>query len=109
MSRPISPQDEGRVLAIQGLVAHVFGLRTEEMSSGRQERAVTLPRQIAMYLAKHETHISLANIGRLFGGKHHTTVLHALDRVEALRREDAATYRLIESVRRNLTLGWSQE
>jgi chromosomal replication initiator protein len=58
-----------------------------------------------MYLAKHETHISLANIGRLFGGKHHTTVLHALDRVEALRREDAATYRLIESVRRNLTLG----
>ncbi len=85
MSRPVSPVDEGKILAIQGFVAGAFGLRTEELSTSRRERAFTIPRQIAMYLAKQETHASLATIGSLFGGKHHTTVIHAIDRIEALR------------------------
>lgn len=98
----ISPLDEGRILAIQGLVAHLFGLQLAELSISRRERAFSRPRQIAMYLAKLETDASLADIGSLFGGKHHSTVIHATERIEALRQADSATDLAIDMIRRNL-------
>ena len=94
--------DDSKILVIQGLVAQMFGLQAEELSRDRRKRAVTMPPQIAMYLAKQETGASLAEIGMLFGGRHHSTVTHAIHRVETMRHADAATNRLIESVQVNL-------
>jgi len=99
------PVDEGKIMAIQGLVAHMFGLRTEELSTSRPQRAVTIPRQMAMYLARQETDASLAKIGSLFGGKHHTTVIYAVEKIEALRHADAATNLAIDIIRMNLRSG----
>ena len=56
------------------------------------------PRQIAMYLAKELTHASLPEIGRYFGGKHHTTVLHSIQKIEQLRHSDVDLNRMIHSV-----------
>jgi chromosomal replication initiator protein len=58
------------------MVAEQFGLRLVEIKAKNNSRAIVYPRQIAMYLAKHLTEASLPEIGRQFGGKHHTTVLH---------------------------------
>jgi chromosomal replication initiator protein len=96
------PHDVGKIAVIQGLVAHAFGLRIEELLASHRERAVTIPRQIAMYLAKRETDAPLTVIGSHFGGKHHTTVIHAIDRIEALRASDAATDLTIQIIRRDL-------
>ncbi len=68
----------------------MFSLQPEELSTDCRVRSVTIPRQIAMYLAKHETDASLIEIGSLFGGKHYTTVMHAVARIEGLRRTDPA-------------------
>ena len=59
-----------------------FGLRPAEIKAKNNSRAIVYPRQIAMYLAKHLTDASLPEIGRQFGGKHHTTVLHSVDKID---------------------------
>ena len=66
--------------SIQKAVAEQFGLRLVEIKAKNNSRSIVYPRQIAMYLAKHLTEASLPEIGRQFGGKHHTTVLHSADR-----------------------------
>jgi chromosomal replication initiator protein len=66
------------------------------LKSNRRE--IARPRQIAMYLAKELTQSSLPEIGRAFGGKHHTTVLHSIHRIEELRQSDPDLNRLIQSV-----------
>jgi chromosomal replication initiator protein len=91
-----------KVTAIQVLVARMFSLQPEELSTSRRVRSVTIPRQIAMYLAKRETDASLAEIGNLFGGKHHSTVLHAVLRIEELRHTDSATDLAITILQKNL-------
>jgi chromosomal replication initiator protein len=91
-----------KIMAIQGLVAGAFNLRSEDLSMSSRERAITIPRQIAMYLAKQETEASLMEIGSIFGGKHHTTVSHAISRIEELRRLDPATDRVIKILQNNL-------
>ncbi len=73
---------------IQKAVADFYGVHVREMRSGKRARAVAFPRQIAMYLAKRLTTLSLPEIGQEFGGRHHTTVLHAVQKVEAMRQED---------------------
>lgn len=78
------------VSEIQSVVAHGFGIDVSEMYSQRRSRAVARPRQAAMYLAKRKTPYSLPMIGRLFGGRDHTTVIHAVNRVESLRGSDPA-------------------
>ena len=69
--------------SIQKAVAEQFGLRLVEIKAKNNSRAIVYPRQIAMYLAKHLTEASLPEIGRQFGGKHHTTVLHSVDKIES--------------------------
>jgi chromosomal replication initiator protein len=61
-------------------------------------RHISEPRQIAMYLIKELTEASLPEIGRHFGGKHHTTVLHSIQKIEALRNSDADLNKLIHNV-----------
>ncbi|MZR29750.1 chromosomal replication initiator protein DnaA [Sneathiella litorea] len=73
---------------IQKKVAEHFNIRMSDMHSARRARAVARPRQVAMYLAKHLTSRSLPEIGRKFGGRDHTTVMHALKKIDELRQED---------------------
>ena len=96
-----------KIIAIQGLVAGAFNLRSEELSTSSRERALTIPRQIAMYLAKYETDASLMEIGGAFGGRHHTTVSHAISKIEELRRSNLATELVIETLQNKLKVGLS--
>ncbi len=73
---------------VQRRVAEYFGIRISDMLSPRRARPVARPRQIAMYLSKHLTTRSLPEIGRKFGGRDHTTVIHAVKKIEQLRGED---------------------
>jgi len=74
---------------IQRKVCDHFRIRQSEMGSPRRAREVARPRQIAMYLAKQLTQRSLPEIGRRFGGRDHTTVIHAVRKIEELRAADA--------------------
>ena len=74
---------------IQKATARHFHIDPAEMRSKRRARAVARPRQIAMYLAKKMTPRSLPEIGRVFGGRDHSTVIHAVRTIEALRAHDA--------------------
>lgn len=76
------------IATIQAEVAHYFGIPVAEMRSARRFRDVARPRQIAMYLAKQLTPQSLPEIGRRFGNRDHTTVIHAIRQVEHLRAID---------------------
>ncbi len=74
---------------IQRKVSDHYRIRQAEMSSARRAREVARPRQVAMYLAKQLTPRSLPEIGRRFGGRDHTTVIHAVKQIEKLRQTDA--------------------
>ena len=87
---------------IQRRVADHYNIRLADMSSPRRARAVARPRQIAMYLAKQLTTRSLPEIGRKFGGRDHTTVMHAVKKVEELRSADHVLQEDIERLRRSL-------
>jgi chromosomal replication initiator protein len=73
---------------IQKFVADYYNLRLTELKSRNNSKSVAMPRQIAMYLCKSLTHASLPEIGRSFGGKHHSTVIHSIRKVEAMRQRD---------------------
>ncbi len=87
---------------IQKRVAEHFNIRLADMHSARRARAVARPRQVAMYLSKQLTSRSLPEIGRKFGGRDHTTVMHAVRRVEELRAGDGSFSEDIELLRRML-------
>jgi len=87
---------------IQKQVASHFNVRVADMSSARRARSVARPRQIAMYLAKQLTSRSLPEIGRKFGGRDHTTVIHAVRKVEEIKAQDAAFAEDLELLRRIL-------
>jgi chromosomal replication initiator protein len=87
---------------IQKKVAEHFTIKLAEMSSARRSRQVARPRQIAMYLAKQLTSRSLPEIGRKFGGRDHTTVMHAVKKVEELKETDQNFAEDVELLRRML-------
>ena len=87
---------------IQKRVAEHFSIRLTDMSSARRARAVARPRQVAMYLAKQLTSRSLPEIGRKFGNRDHTTVMHAVARVTEIMGVDAAFAEDVELLRRML-------
>jgi chromosomal replication initiator protein len=87
---------------IQKRVAEHYNIRLSDMHSARRARAVARPRQVAMYLAKQLTTRSLPEIGRKFGGRDHTTVMHAVKKVEELRSLDASFGDDVELLRRML-------
>ncbi|MED5423758.1 MAG: helix-turn-helix domain-containing protein, partial [Pseudomonadota bacterium] len=88
---------------IQRKVAEHYNIKLTDMHSSRRARSVARPRQIAMYLAKQLTARSLPEIGRKFGGRDHTTVMHAVRKIEELMDEDAGFAQDVEVVRRALT------
>jgi chromosomal replication initiator protein len=88
--------------SIQKVVAEQFGLRLVEIKAKNNSRAIVYPRQIAMYLAKHLTEASLPEIGRQFGGKHHTTVLHSVEKIDELRKTDKDLNRLVNKLTEQL-------
>ncbi len=87
---------------IQKRVAEYYNIRLADMSSARRARQVARPRQVAMYLAKVLTSRSLPEIGRRFGGRDHTTVMHAVRKVEELMATDASISEDVELLRRML-------
>ncbi|SBW08296.1 chromosomal replication initiator protein DnaA, DNA-binding transcriptional dual regulator [uncultured Alphaproteobacteria bacterium] len=88
--------------AIQKEVAQRFNIKIADMSSPRRARAVARPRQIAMYLSKQLTARSLPEIGRKFGGRDHTTVMHAVKKVEELIAQDPDFAEEVDLLRRML-------
>jgi len=88
--------------SIQKAVAEQFGLRVVEIKAKSNSRAIVFPRQIAMYLAKQMTEASLPEIGRQFGGKHHTTVMHSIDKIEDQRQGDKDLNRLLNKLTETL-------
>jgi chromosomal replication initiator protein len=80
---------------IQKRVGEQFGMRDQDLKVRSNTKAISFPRQIAMYLVKQLTSASLPEIGRQFGGKHHTTVLHSINKIEMLRRTDKDLNRTI--------------
>ena len=87
---------------IQKRVAAHFSIRVADMHSARRSRAIARPRQVAMYLSKHLTTRSLPEIGRKFGGRDHTTVIHAVRKIEELRAADETFSEDVSLLRRML-------
>lgn len=87
---------------IQKRVAEHFNVRLTDMHSARRARAVARPRQVAMYLAKQLTSRSLPEIGRKFGGRDHTTVMHAVRKIDELKLGDPSFAEDVELLRRML-------
>src|SRR5215472_12726450 len=88
--------------AIQRAVAEQFGMRVADLKQKNNSRQVVVPRQIAMYLAKQMTEASLPEIGRQFGNKHHTTVMHSIGKIEELRRTDKDLHRTLNKLQETL-------
>ncbi len=82
---------------IQKAISDHYGLRVQELKSKNNSRAIALPRQICMYLCKQLTGASLPKIGREFGGKHHTTVLHSVSKIDQLRQKDKEIDKLLRT------------
>ncbi len=87
---------------VQRVVCQEFGLTLPQLRAKNNSHPVAYPRQIAMYLAKELTPASLPQIGREFGGKHHTTVLHSINKISKLRQSDRDLNRLINKLRDSL-------
>jgi chromosomal replication initiator protein len=84
--------------AIIKAVGERFNLQPSQLKQKSNARTIAYPRQIAMYLIKELLHASLPEIGRVFGGKHHTTVLHSVNKIEKLRLKDMDLHRTIHSL-----------
>ncbi|MGH6778993.1 MAG: chromosomal replication initiator protein DnaA [Bradyrhizobium sp.] len=100
----IRPQEPKRIKIedIQKVVARQYNVSRQDLLSSRRTANVVRPRQVAMYLAKTLTLRSLPEIGRRFGGRDHTTVLHAVRKIEALVAKDTSLLQEVESLKRQL-------
>lgn len=87
---------------VQRAVCREFGLSLPQLKAKDNSHAISYPRQIAMFLAKELTTASLPQIGREFGGKHHTTVLHSINKIADMREKDRDLNRLINKIRDSL-------
>ena len=88
--------------AIQRAVAEQFGMRVSDLKQKNNSRNVVVPRQIAMFLAKGMTEASLPEIGRQFGNKHHTTVMHSIAKIDEQRRTDKDLHRTLNKLQEQL-------
>jgi chromosomal replication initiator protein len=100
--KDVYPQGEAApevtIARIQEAVIHRFGVTLDELVSPRRSQAVAYPRQVAMYLSRELTDASLPMIGKEFGGRDHTTVIHAKDKITKLIREDRSVYNLVQEL-----------
>jgi chromosomal replication initiator protein len=103
--RNIAKEEESGVITIQQIqkaVAQTYKLTNEELLSKNNARQISHPRQVAMYLCKNLTKHSYPEIGRAFGGKHHTTVMHSVEKIEAQVTTDETLQRLISELSESL-------
>jgi chromosomal replication initiator protein len=94
-------QNDDRAVTIeivQKAVADHYSLKLSELKSKNNSKSVAMPRQIAMYLCKALTNASLPEIGKSFGGKHHSTVIHSIRKVEVMRQRDGDFNTLINTM-----------
>ena len=98
--RDVLRQEERAVTIdmIQKFVADYYQLKLVELKSRNNSKSVAMPRQVAMYLCKSLTNASLPEIGKSFGGKHHSTVIHSIRKVEELRQKDPAFNNLVNTL-----------
>jgi len=99
--RDVFPQGEAAQVSIkriQDLVADRFNLSLDELCGDRRSQNIVYPRQVAMYLSRELTDSSLPKIGREFGGRDHTTVIHATVKIARLIREDRSVYNLVQEL-----------
>jgi chromosomal replication initiator protein len=89
--------------AIQRAVSENFGMKVTDLKQKNNSRNVVVPRQIAMFLAKQMTEASLPEIGRQFGNKHHTTVMHSIGKIEDQRRDDKDLQRTLNKLQEQLS------
>jgi chromosomal replication initiator protein len=97
-------QPDGRAVTIeviQKFVSEKYQLKLAELKSRNNSKSIAMPRQIAMYLCKKLTNASLPEIGKSFGGKHHSTVIHSITKIEELRRRDPDFNTLVNSYLEN--------
>ena len=92
------------IIAIQIAVANEFELPAKSMVSQQRPRHIARPRQIAMYLSRLLTARSLPEIGHQFGGRHHTTVMHAINKVRFLIEEDIALADIVATLEKRLRM-----
>jgi chromosomal replication initiator protein len=83
---------------IQKSVADKFGVRAAQLKEKSNRKDIVLPRQVAMFLCKELTQASLPEIGRAFGGKHHTTVIHSVNKIQNDRQSDPELNKLINTL-----------
>jgi chromosomal replication initiator protein len=93
-----TPERKISVDSIVRAVAERFNMQPAQIKVKSNTRQIAYPRQIAMYLTKELTHASLPEIGRYFGGKHHTTVLHSVHKIEELRQRDDDLNKMLQSL-----------
>jgi chromosomal replication initiator protein len=99
--KDVFPQGEApevSIARIQETVSDRFGLTVAELCSARRSQAVAYPRQVAMYLSRELTDSSLPKIGKEFGGRDHTTVIHATSKIAGMIREDRSVYNLVQEL-----------
>ena len=99
--KDVFPQGEAPQVSIEGIQTAVtdrFGLSMEELCGERRSQNIVYPRQVAMYLSRELTDASLPKIGREFGGRDHTTVIHATSKIARLIREDRSVYNLVQEL-----------
>ena len=96
--KEILPQADSRRNAAEILrtVAKTYGLKVSEIKSRNKAQQISFPRQVAMYLCKQLTDLSFPEIGKQFGNKHHSTVMHSVDKIRKLRQQDSELDRAIE-------------
>ena len=88
---------------IQKVIAEHFQMKIEDMKSRKRNRPIAYPRQIAMYLCRELTDLSLPKIGELFGGRDHTTVIHACDKISTSIESDLQVKRAINELIKKIT------
>ena len=99
--KDVFPQGEAAevsILRIQELVSERFQLTMEELCGEKRSQNIVYPRQVAMYLSRELTDSSLPKIGKEFGGRDHTTVIHATSKIARLIREDRSVYNLVQEL-----------
>jgi chromosomal replication initiator protein len=99
--RDVFPQGEAPAVSIeriQELVSERFGLSLDELCGDKRSQNIVYPRQVAMYLSRELTDSSLPKIGKKFGGRDHTTVIHATSKIARLIREDRSVYNLVQEL-----------
>ena len=84
---------------IRSIVAGQYKIKIADMDSPKRNAEITLPRQVAMYLCREETDLSLPKIGKLFGNRHYSTVIHAIDKIEEQLKYDESLYESIETIK----------